>query len=222
MFRVNESTAEIFIYDDIGPDYFGMVSDGMVIEALESLADREVTMRINSLGGHVFMASAIINAMRRHPKGVNVAIDGVAASAAASISMAGKTVTIAKNAQMMVHNPWTIGVGNASELRKLADDLDKITVSMRTDYVEKTGKSDEEIASFLDDETWMDAETAVSEGFADEIGLAVVASESVEQRIKAFGSETKRFQQTETADAVGATPHRTAAKIRSKLIRQKR
>ena len=217
MFRVNESTAEIFIYDEIGPAWAGMIDATMVLDALERFSGRETVIRLNTPGGDVFEAIAILNAMKRHGM-VDVAIDSLAASAGASIAMGGRKVTIAKNAQMMVHHPWTIAIGDASDFRKLADDLDRITDSLVSDMVEKTGQGADFILSLLDETTYMNAEQAVELGFADEIGLAVVSDDAVAKAHAASLEKVnaKRTDQTEATEAFIESPAIVAARFRAR------
>ncbi len=135
---------------------------------LKALGDvDEIRVYINSGGGDVFAAQAIYSMLKREKATVNVWIDGLAASAASFVAMAGETVTIPKNGLIMVHNPWTLAFGNSTEFRKIADDLDKIRTAMIEVYAAKTGLTDEEIIALLDAETWLTADEAKEKGFAD-------------------------------------------------------
>lgn len=137
---------------------------------LDDLGDiDELHVFINSDGGDVFAGQAIYSMIRRHKATVIVYVDGLAASIASVIAMAGDTVKMPRNAMMMIHNPWTWGVGNAEEFRKLADDLDKARDSILVTYEDKTGLPRDDIIVLLDAETWLTAEEAVEKGFADEI-----------------------------------------------------
>lgn len=124
---------------------------------------------INSDGGDVFAGQAIHSMLKRHAANVTVYIDGLAASIASVIAMAGDQIIMPRNAMMMVHNPWSFACGNAQDFRSRADDLDKIRESLIAAYQDKSGMSTEEITALLDAETWLTAEEAVSLGFADEI-----------------------------------------------------
>lgn len=137
---------------------------------LDALGDIEtLNIFINSDGGDVFAGQAIYSMLVRHKAVKNVYIDGLAASIASLIAMAGDKVIMPANAMMMVHDPWTIAMGNANDFRKLADDMDKIRDAMLVTYETKTGMERQEIIDLLDAETWMTAEEAVKMGFADEI-----------------------------------------------------
>jgi ATP-dependent Clp protease protease subunit len=123
---------------------------------------------INSGGGSVFAAMAMVSMLKRHKAEKTVYVDGIAASAASFFVGAGK-VKMPSNAMIMIHNPMTIGIGNANDFRKLADDMDKIRESMLAIYEEKTALTHDEIIAMLDAETWMTAAEALEYGFADEI-----------------------------------------------------
>ena len=123
---------------------------------------------INSPGGDVFAADGIYNALMNRKGETNVKIDGLAASAASVIAMAGTTVQMSPVAIMMIHNPLMgVDQGYASDLRKAADVLDEIKESIMNAYQLRTGKSRNKISSMMDDETYMSAKTAIKEGFAD-------------------------------------------------------
>lgn len=188
------STADIYIYDFIG-DWIDEMLNEMFnekitvtakafVEELEKLPDSVKALRVhvNSPGGDVFGAVAIANALReqRTAKGrtVETSVDGLAASAASIIIQAGDPVRMGNNALVMIHNPWTIAVGEAKELRKYAEDLDTIRNGIISTYQWHSELSDEEIGSLMDETTWMEADEAVEKGFATEKveGLKVAAS----------------------------------------------
>lgn len=137
---------------------------------LDALGDvDEIRVFINSDGGDVFAGQAIYSMLKRHKAKITVHVDGLAASIASVIAMAGDTVYMPKNAMMMIHNPWTIAFGTADDFRKLAEDMDKIRESLIVAYQDKSGQDREKIIEMMDAETWMTAEEAVELGFADEI-----------------------------------------------------
>lgn len=129
----------------------------------------ELTVRINSDGGDVFAGQAIYSILKRHHARVTVLVDGLAASIASVIAMAGDKVIMPRNAMIMVHNPWTIAVGTADDFRSLADDMDKIRESLIVVYQDKSGMGKDQIIHLMNAETWLTAEDAVNYGFADEI-----------------------------------------------------
>ncbi len=164
--KADQKTAEISIYDEIG--YWGVTAKQFIGD-LKALDATTIKLAINSPGGAVFDALAIYNALRQHPAAVEVTIMGVAASAASVIAMAGDTIVMPENAFMMIHNPLNLAYGNADDLREMADVLDKIGASLIGIYAKRTGLPEDEIKALLDAETWLNAEEAVTKGFADEL-----------------------------------------------------
>lgn len=140
-------------------------------KALESVGN--VTVHINSPGGDVMAGAEIYSALREHSlngKGrVKVIITALAASAASVVAMAGDEIQISPVAYMMIHNPWTITMGDANEMRKTAKTLDEISEGLITAYQQRTGKTRDQLKKMLENETWMSAQTCVDEGFADSI-----------------------------------------------------
>lgn len=170
--------SDIFIYDDIGPDWLGMVSAKSIVADLDKISG-DVTVRINSPGGDVNEAMAIYNALSRRTGAVAVEIDGIAASAASYIAMAGKTIRVAENAMVMIHNPWTFAMGDAESLRKTAGILDKYGQGIVDVYAARSGKSKEDVAAKMAEETWFSAAEAVEYGLADSIGQPLNVASSV-------------------------------------------
>lgn len=171
------SSAEIWIYADIGESWWGeTVTAKDLVKELAELDVDELTVRINSYGGSVTDGLAIYNALKRHRATVTVAIDGIAASIASLIAMAGDTVQMADNAQLMIHAPWGGAYGNAAQMREYADLLDRWAQAMAGSYAAKTGKDrDEVLTSWLqgDQDHWFSAEEALAEGLVDEIVDAI-------------------------------------------------
>lgn len=169
----DSSTAEISIYDEIG-DWGVSAKD--FLRDLKSLPQQaQVTLRINSPGGEIVAGHAIFNAIQRHPGGVVTVIDGMAASMASVIALAGKTVAMAKNGLFMIHNPWGFAMGDSEGLQKTADLLDKMKGLILDVYEAKTGKARDELSRLMDEETWLTADEALEMGFIDTIGEPTVA-----------------------------------------------
>ena len=140
------------------------------LDEIGALPDEQrITLRINSPGGSVFDAVAIHNALKRHPAGVTVWIDGIAASAASYIAMAGDEVVMPANAFLMIHDPSGMVLGTADDMRAMAEALDKIKTSLVAGYAAKSGGTDADIAELMRKETWFDAEEAVALGFVDRV-----------------------------------------------------
>lgn len=165
-----KDSADVYIYEPIGRSFW---SDGVTakqfVKDLNALDVKTINLHINSPGGSVFEAMAIYNALKEHPANVITNIDGVAASAATFVALAGDTVVMAENAMYMIHNPWSALAGSAKDLRKEADVLDKLRDSMVNIYMSKFNGSEEELLAALDAETWYSAEEAAAAGFIDVI-----------------------------------------------------
>lgn len=178
-----DGVGELSIYGDIADfSWWGdEVAPKQFREDLDALGDISVLkVFINSGGGDVFAGQAILSMLKRHKAKVEVYIDGLAASAASVIAMAGDVVRMPRNAMMMIHNAWVMWVsGNAEELRKLADTLDKINESIIAAYRDKTGLPDDEIKALMDAETWFTAEEALEKGFIDEVEEAQYVAASI-------------------------------------------
>ena len=165
--------AEILIYDVIGDSFWSdSVSAKQFVDDLSGISG-DIHVRINSPGGDVFDGTAIYNALISHKGRVRTTVDGIAASMASVIAMAGETLTMPENAMMMIHDPWTMAVGNAAELRKTAEVLDKSKLGLVAAYQAKTGLPSDEISAIMAEETWFTGAEAVERGFADNLGEAV-------------------------------------------------
>ena len=127
-----------------------------------------VTIWLNSPGGDCIAASQIYSMLMDYPGNVTIKVDGIAASAASVIAMAGTTVLMAPTALMMIHNPMTIAYGNAAEMTKAIEMLDEVKESIVNAYEIKTGLSRARISHLMDAETWMNANKAIELGFADD------------------------------------------------------
>lgn len=162
--------SEIWLYDEIGKDWFGEgVTAKDFIAELTAIKSPKIDLHINSPGGQVFEGAAIYNAIKRHPAAVTTHIDGIAASIASVIALAGSTVRMASNAMFMMHNPSGMTIGTSEDMRKTADVLDKVRETMVGAYAEKSGQSADAIIALLNDETWLGAEEAKAAGFVDEV-----------------------------------------------------
>lgn len=165
--KAGDDAATIYIYDEISA--WGVTAKDFIAE-LRQVTAKTITLRLNSPGGDVFDGITIYNALREHGAKVLVQIDGLAASIASVIAMAGDEVRMAKNSFMMIHFAWAFAAGNATEMRKLAATLDKIDTTLVTTYQDKTGASQRDIRQMMAEETWMSADEAMANGFADAVG----------------------------------------------------
>lgn len=157
--------AEILIYDEIG--YWGITAKDFVAELASLGSPETIHVRINSPGGDVFDAVAIFNALRRHEARIVTHVDSVAASGASMVAMAGDEIQIADNGWLMIHNAWVIALGNAVDLRKSADVLDKIDGSLEAAYQQRSGATLEQVKAWMNEETWFTAQEALDAGFVD-------------------------------------------------------
>ncbi len=206
------AVVEIHIIDYVGSwedqmlnELFGeeiTVTAKAFVEQLAKLPDTVKALRVhvNSPGGDVFGAVNIANALRdqRATKGrtVETIIDGMAASAASLIVMAGDPIRISDNGLLMVHNPWTIALGNAAELRTAADELDKFrAANIIPTYQWHSKLSADEIASLMDATTWMDADEAISAGLADTKVAGLRAAASIDPRAAARLSIPEKYRE---------------------------
>ena len=177
MKALNDGKAEIFIYSDIGYDWWEDKSTAQLFaEELKNLGDvSSIDLHINSNGGDVFDGQAIHSLIKNHKGFVTAYIDGLAASIATVIAMGADKVIMPKNAMMMIHNAWTGLYGNANDLRKMADDLDHINDTIVNTYLAKVkDKTDEAtIRDLMDKESWLNAEECLSLGICDEVSEPV-------------------------------------------------
>lgn len=172
------------LFGEVGYDF----TAAGVMEQLKGITG-SVDVNLYSGGGSLFEGAAIYSILNRRAAAgddVNMYVHGLAASAGSFIMMSGTKVIIDISAMVMVHNAWTVAAGNSKDLREQADIMELQQQSMVDAYVRRTGKSKEEIQSMLDAETWMTAETAVAEGFADEtfeVPAAMKVAASIDRKI---------------------------------------
>jgi ATP-dependent Clp endopeptidase proteolytic subunit ClpP/HK97 family phage major capsid protein len=166
--------AEIWIYQEIGGYWGEGITAKQFADDLKNLGELdEINLRINSPGGDVFEGITIYNLLAQNAARVTVDIDGLAASIASVIAMAGDEIRIADNAMMMVHPAWGFAMGNAADMRKTADMLEKVDASITSTYVKRTKRDEKEIRKLMEDETWMTSKEALAYGFVDKITEAL-------------------------------------------------
>lgn len=186
--RISDKRAEVVIYGEIGsgPLSNGITAAGFMQELAAVGRVDAIDVRINSPGGSVFEGLAIFNALRRQQATVHVHIDGIAASMASVIAMAGDRVTIASNAMMMIHDPRSYGGGKADDLRSAADMLDRARASILAAYLDRTSLTADRLSDMMSDETWFSADEAVLYGFADDIAAPVRLAASYLEELPHF------------------------------------
>jgi ATP-dependent protease ClpP protease subunit len=168
----SKNEAELVLYGDISNTswYGDEITPKKFDDDIKKLGDvKNINVRINSYGGDVFAGLAIYSTLKRHPSNIIVHIDGIAASAASLICMAGNKILMPANAMMMIHNPWTVAIGDSEKMRKTADILDTIRDAVVVAYTEKSGLNRDEVVEIMKAESWLNADNAVEKGFADEI-----------------------------------------------------
>lgn len=172
-------TKEIWIYDAIGDDQYGVgVTPTAVRDEIRKASPKDrLLLRLNSPGGDVFAAVAIRQHLAEHKGGYDVQVDGLAASAATFFLTKGAHVAMATGSRIMIHQPWGVAIGNSNEMRGLASVLDGIGDDMVAAYSERTGRDAEEIRAIMNAETYFGADDAIAYGFADEkLGMTIAAS----------------------------------------------
>lgn len=170
---------ELIIYDDIGESMWGeSITANSVKNMLDRMEQGDLTVRINSPGGSVFDGFAIYNMIRQREGNTTVYVDGLAASSASVIAMAGDEVIMGQASMLMIHDPCTMAFGDAAEMTKTADTLDKIKESIVAAYASRSDRGEDAISQMMTDETWFTADEAVDAGFASRVeeGKAVVSN----------------------------------------------
>ena len=181
-------TADIYIFDEIGT--YGVTAQDFISE-IKGLKDMPINLRINSLGGDVFDGMAMYNVIKRREAKTTVYIEGIAASIATIIALGADEVIMAENSLFMIHNAWGGTSGEAKDMRKTAETLDKITSELTDIYVKKTGLSYDTLAEMMDEESWLNADEAFDLGFIDTI------SDSIKVAAKYDVSKFKNITQEE-------------------------
>lgn len=166
----SKDEAEVWLYDVIGDSWEGTTGKQFAAELKAVGEPKTLNIYINSPGGSVFDGIAIHNVLKRHKARKVVHIDGIAASIASVIAMAGDEIRIASNGSMMIHDPWAIALGTAADFRKMADSLDKVRTAILNSYVDRATADEDELSAWMTAETWFTAQEAVDAGLADLIG----------------------------------------------------
>ena len=162
-----EKQTDILIFDEIG--LWGITAKDFATALKAIPEDHAITVRINSPGGSVFDGYAIFNALKARASQITTKVEGLAASMASVIALAGSKVTAAANSIVMIHNPWSGVAGDSDDLRKMADLLDKLSSQLVGIYAAKTGLPEADVRAAMDAETWFTAAEAKEWGLVDEI-----------------------------------------------------
>lgn len=173
--KVNDGSAELYLYGDIIEDSYvwdkseEYISSKKVREQLSKLNGENLKIHINSFGGMTFEGVAIYNLLMDYPGEVEVQIDGIAASAASIVAMAGSKISGRENTMLMIHKGWTYAMGNCSELRETADMLEKIDKAADATYLKRFKGESDELDELISAETWLTAAECLEHGFYDSI-----------------------------------------------------
>ncbi len=176
-FQARGNRGEIWLYDQIGASFWG---DGVTAKSFQKELNAlgkvtAIDLRINSPGGDVFDGFAIYNMLAQHPATIDVYVDGVAASIASIIAMAGDKIRMAKNSMMMIHNPQGVAIGDENEMDRVKSLLKQVKNNLTTTYVDRTGNKAAKVEEWMNEETWFTSDAAVDNGFAD----AVISEQAV-------------------------------------------
>jgi len=202
----NGEPAEVFIYDQIGSDFWsdGVSPAGLIdeIKAMKLKDGDTLSVRINSPGGSMFDGNTIYNYLTSIKQKIEVTVDGMAASAASVIAMAGDVIRMPENSFLMIHNPWMMVAGDAKVMRKTADDLDVMRDGAIKTYLSKArNMKRRDLVKMLDEETWIGADRAVELGFADEVlepvRVAALARFKLENYFQHIPEPVSRIQNDE-------------------------
>jgi len=162
--------AEIFIYEDVGESWFGGVSARQFATDLRALGDvATINVRLNSFGGDVFDGLAIYRLLADHKARVIAHVDGIAASIASVIAMAGDEIRIAEAGEIMIHDAWGVAIGPAADMRAMADRLEAVSASIGDVYVARTGNSKDQVQAWMLAETTFQSSDAVKHSFATSV-----------------------------------------------------
>jgi ATP-dependent Clp protease protease subunit len=187
--KASDDQVTIYLYDAIDP-WWGVSAESFV-QQLSAITAPTINLRINSPGGDVFEARAIVTAIRQHPANVIAHVDGVAASAASYVALAADEVEISEGAFFMIHKAWTMEIGDADDLRKTAGLLDQVDDSIANDYAARTGKPKDELLALMTAETWLTASEAKDMGFADRVAATAGTENSKRWNLSAYANAPK-------------------------------
>jgi len=210
--------ATVYLHGVIG-GWWGDIDETEFSKTLAALDADIIHLRIDSPGGDVFAARAMMTAISQHRATVIAHVDGLAASAATGICMACDEVEITQGAGFMIHNAWTIAIGNKTELAKTIELLGKIDAGLANDYSRRTGKESAQIVSWMDEETWFTADEAVENGFADRVIEVVDKKAKNAWNLSAYRNAPKNLSKPEQADPSEAIQaHRNELERRLALL----
>lgn len=204
-FKDEAEAVSVQIYDEISSDdWWGdVVSSKMINDKIAEANGKPLNIYINSYGGEVFEGFAIYNSLKNYSGYKTVYVDGIAASIASVIAMAGNKIYMNKASMLMIHNASGIAYGNAEEMKKVVNALEQINEVIRGVYKDRTSLSDEELKNLMDSETYFTPQEAVDYGFADEIVDKEVNEESTKEALdNLYESLENRVNQIKEVKAI--------------------
>lgn len=175
--QASANFVDVYLFDEIG--LYGVTAQSFIND-IKDYKEQPINLHINCVGGDVFEGMAIYNVLKKRTQKTTVYIEGIAASMGSIIALAGDEVIMSENSLYMIHNAWGGTMGEASEMRKYADILEKLSNESADIYVKKTGLPLEEVKEMMDKETWLNAEEALRFGFIDTISDAVKVAAKVD------------------------------------------
>lgn len=214
------SEATMYLHGVIG-GWWGDIDETEFVKALAAIEADTIHLRIDSPGGDVFAARAMMTAIAQHKATVIAHVDGLAASAATGICMACDEVEITQGAGFMIHNAWTIAIGNKADMAKTGELLGKIDDGLAGDYTRRTGNEVAQVVQWMNDETWFTADEAKEHGFADRV-IEVVGKKKASNQwdLSAYENAPKALTEPgPTADdGTAIAAHRNALERRLALL----
>ena len=185
--RISNKTGEtpsVYLYGVIGDEYGGITSDQFRKELAEIPKQKPLNLHIHSEGGSVFEGIAIFNQLKQRQSKISVTVDGLAASAASFVAMAGNTITMSQHSWMMIHEAHGIAMGRARDFRAAADHIEAMNSEIISIYKARWKGSEDELRAALDAETWLDSESAVAAGLADSVSDSLSIAACVNPKMK--------------------------------------
>jgi len=220
--RAETNTEEpvIYLHGIIG-GWWGDIDETEFVKTLAAIDASKIHLRINSPGGDVFASRAMMTAIAQHPATVIGHIDGLAASAATGICMACDEVEMSQGADFMIHEAWTIALGNKGDMSKTSELLAKIDAGLVRDYAARTGQDAAQIEQWMAEETWFDADEAVKYKFVDRVVEVVEKRQSNALNLSAYANAPRAVQTSaqpsDDTDTLIAS-HRNALERRFSLL----
>jgi len=225
---MGDDSATIYLYDsivgnDLEAELFGGVGPEQFARTVAGVKAATLNLRVNSPGGSVFAARTMAQALKDFPGKVVAHVDGLAASAASFLIMAADEIVMAEGSFLMIHNAWSIALGNADGLRQEADLLDAIDNSLVKTYAKRTGAAKEEIRAMMSAETWLEADEAVAKGFANSmVDADVQACKQWDLSAYKNAPATQAKAEVSEVDDEDVTPEETTGQLNEHDMRKRR